>query len=157
GRLDADEGFGEGAAGHPAIGRQAQKSEDGRGDVEETGFGSSASGLYAFAPGSENAVESMPECSSGPVARREPARPVRPPFEAVVGVDEERRPVLLGAAHPLPEHPVDEGIVRVDDLRVAREIRLRRAGELRRRVRSEEMADLVRSLEVEGDEVRALP
>ena len=98
----------------------------------------------------------MPERRGRPAGRREAAGPVFAPLEPVVGVDDERRAVLARPAHPLADQAVDEGVVGVDDAAVARDVRVRSALELRRSVRGEEVADLIRPLQVEREKVRPL-
>ena len=79
---------------------------------------------------------------------------VLPPLEAVIRLHEKRSPVLLGAAHPLSEHLVDDAVIDGRRLLKPRELLLGDAGELRRRVRREDVADLVGPFDIEHHEVR---
>ena len=69
---------------------------------------------------------------------------------------EERRLILLGPAHPLADHPVHERVVLVGRAAVPADVLLRRAGEPRRRVRGEDVSDLVGALDVEHEKIRQL-
>ena len=99
----------------------------------------------------------MPEAGRRRIERVARARPVVAPLEAVVGVDDQRRAVLLRAAHPLSQQAVDQRVVLVDDAVILREVGVARAGQARRHVRGEHVAHDVRALEVEHRQVREVP
>jgi len=61
----------------------------------------------------------------------------------VIGVDDERRPVLFGPPHPLPQELVDESVVGVDRSVEPPEVLLRDALHARRHHGSEDVADAV--------------
>ncbi len=144
-------------ARHPDIRRQAEERENGGRDVEEARAAALAPLRHVLSPEGIDAVGTVPEAGRRPVERGSLAGPVRSPFEAVVGVDDQRRAVLRGAPHPLSEQSIDQAIVDVHRAREAAKVFLPNARQTRRDEGREDVADLVGAFQIDGHQIRMIP
>ena len=121
-----------------AVHRQPEQRRDRRLDVEDASPRPRSGLCRTRAPHAANTPSIRCQNARGRgIERAALAGSVGAPLEAVVGVDDQRRAVLLGPAHPLADQPVHERVVLVHGPAVPAEVfrRRRSPSSARRRTR----------------------